>query len=222
MKRFIVMALMMIPLSGFAQITERYRNEVQLTSGFNTQAAFEMEIAYSFFLTPYAGITLGLNAMDQYFNRMFCNGDDEERSLLQTLFCGTCDGYDLWLHREEYKRQYANALLARPAVCLRLPLLREAGEDALVFNMESGLFLSLIPNERLTVRNKGGRWLYYHLKGYLSIDLDQFRFSAGYSFSDFDIFDSRRSIFLDKTAPQGVIRDRKKTSTVFLALAYRF
>ncbi|MDR3142013.1 MAG: hypothetical protein LBU37_09860 [Tannerellaceae bacterium] len=222
MKKFIVMALMMIPFGSFAQVTEFYRNEVQLTSGLNTQSAVEMEIAYSFLLNPYAGVTLGINAMDQSSRRMFCSSSSDDRNLLQTIFCGSCDGYDLWLYREEYKREYARALLVRPAVRLRLPLFKESGEDMFVFNMESGLFLSLIPNERLTIKNKGGRWLYYHLKGYLSIDLDQFLFSAGYSFSDFDIFDSRRTIFLDKTITQGTIRNRKKTSTVFLTLTCRF
>jgi hypothetical protein len=220
MKRFIVMAMVMIPLLCFGQVTEVYRHEVQLTSGLNTQAAFEMEVAYSFFLTPYVGLTLGLNAMDQSFNRMFCNGSREDRSLWQTILCGSCDEYDFWRNREQYKREYANALLARPAVRLRLPLFKESGEDALVFNMESGLFFSLIPNETLTVKNKGGRWLYYHLKGYLSIALDRLQLSAGYSFSDFDIFDSRRNIPFDVT--QNTLRNRKKTSTVFLAVACRF
>jgi hypothetical protein len=218
------MALVMIPFIGFGQVTEPYRHEVQLTSGLNTQSAFEVEVAYSFFLTPYVGVTLGLNGMDQSFERMFCSGSREDRSLLQNILCNSCDDYDFWLHREEYKWQYGSALSARPAVRLRLPLFKESGEDALVFNMENGLFLSLIPNETLTIKNRGGRWLYYHLKGYLTVDLGRLQVSAGYSFSDFDIFDSRRSIFLDKTfvAQGATIRDRKKTSTVFLAFAYRF
>jgi hypothetical protein len=218
------MALVMIPVIGFGQVRESYRHEVQLTSGLNTQSAFEMEVAYSFFLTPYVGVTLGLNAMDQSFERMFCNGSKEDRSLLQTILCGTCDESDFWLHREDYKRQYGSALLARPAARFRLPLFKESGEDVLVFNMESGLFLSLIPNETLTIKNRGGRWLYYHLKGYLTVDLGRWQVSAGYSLSDFDIFDSRRNIFLNKTfvAQGAAIRDRKNTSTVFLAFAYRF
>jgi hypothetical protein len=235
MKIFIVMALMMIPSLCFAQLEKFYRHELQFTSGLNTQPAFEMEFGYSFLFNQYIGATLGLHAMDQSLNRLFCNNSKEDRSLLQTIFCGSCDEYDFWRNREQYKREYGSALLIRPAVRLRLPLFKESGEDVLVFNMETGLFFSLIPNETLTyrddrsgdynkksVKNKGGRWLYYHLKGYLTIDLDRLLLSAGYSFSDFDIFDSRRMISLDKTILQGTIRDRKKTATAFLAVAYRF
>jgi hypothetical protein len=221
-KRFIVLVLMMVPSLCFGQVAGFYRHDVQLTSGFNTQSAFEIEMAYSFLLTPYIGVTFGLNVMDQSFERMFCNNSKEDRSLLQTILCGSCDESDFWLYREDYKRAYANALLARPAVRFRLPLFKESGEDVFFFNIESGLFLSLIPNETFTVKNKGGRWLYYHLKGYLSINLDRLLVSAGYSFSDFDIFDSRRNIPPDPTVIQGVLRDRRKTGTVFLAVAYRF
>jgi hypothetical protein len=235
MKRFIVMALMMIPLLCFAQLEKFYRHELQFTSGLNTQSAFEMEFGYSFLFNHYIGVTLGLHAMDQSFNRLFCNNNKEDRSLLQTILCGSCDESDFWWNREQYKREYGSALLVRPAVRLRLPLFKESGEDVLVFNMETGLFFSLIPNETLTyrddrsgdynrksVKNKDGRWLYYHLKGYLTIDLDRLLLSAGYSFSDFDIFDSRRMISLDKTIMQGTVRNRKKTATVFLAVAWRF
>jgi hypothetical protein len=235
MKKLIIAVLIMIPSFNLAQTTEFYRNEAQLTSGFNTQSAFEIEIAYSFLFNQYAGITLGLDMMDQSFRRLFCNSNREDMSLFRSLVCGSCDEDDLWLNSEQYKREYGSALLVRPAVRLRLPLFKESGEDVLVFNMETGLFFSLIPNETLTyqdgkrgyygeksIKNKDGRWLYHHLKGYVSMDLDRVQLSAGYSFSDFDIFDSRRTIIFDKTGMRETVRNRKKTSAVFLVLAWRF
>jgi hypothetical protein len=225
----------MIPSICFAQKEMLYRHEVQFAGGLNSQSAYEIELGYSFLFNRYIGATLGLHAMDQSFNRLFCNSSKEDMSFFQFLLCGSCDEDDNWWYREQYKREYGSALLVRPALRLQLPLFKESGEDVLVFNMETGLFFNLIPNETLTfrddkagyynevsVKNRGGRWLYYHLKGYLSINLDRFQLSAGYSFSDFDIFDSRRNIFLDKAVIQGTMRNRKKTSTVFLALAYRF
>lgn len=230
--------LMMLPSLCFAQADSFYKHEAQFTGGLNSQSAFEMELGYSFLFNRYIGVTLGLNMMDQSFERAFCN-DIDERSLFQSLLCGCYDD-DNWITREQYKKEYAHALLVRPAIRLRLPLFKESGEDVLVFNMETGLYFNLIPNERLTyrnneydtpnryhntsqsIKNKGGEWLYYHLKSYLSIDMERFRISAGYSFSDFDILNSRRNIVIDGIALRDTLRKMKHTSTVFLALSYCF
>lgn len=233
MNRFIVAMWMLTPFLCFAQPEGLYKHEVQFTGGLNSQSAYEMELAYSFLFNQYVGVTFGLNMMDQSFDRMFCNGGGD-RTFFQSLFCD-CN-YDDWLYGEANRRQYASAILVRPAMRLRLPIFKEAGEDVLLFNVETGLFFNLIPNERLTygndkneywsetksVKNKGGEWLYYHLKGYLSINIDRFLISAGYSFSDFDIFDSRRNIVMNRAVIQDTLRNRKKTSTVFFALTFLF
>lgn len=238
MNKLIILMLTMIPSVCFAQMERFYKHEIQFTGGLNSQSAYEMEVAYSFLFNKYMGITFGLNGMDQSFERVFCNNEGDY-TLFQTLLCGNCYSEDDWRSKEQYKRAYANALLVRPAIRLRLPVFREDGEDILVFNMETGLLFSLIPNMRLTywdsgfdnsyndsgtgtVKNKGGEWLYYHLKGYLSIDLDRFLISVGYSFSDFDIYDSRRNIYLNRSIVQDTLKDRRKNSTVFFVLAYRF
>ncbi|MDH6306928.1 hypothetical protein M2459_003572 [Parabacteroides sp. PF5-5] len=233
MNKFIILTLLLCSTLCYGQTDKFYRHEAQFTSGLNTQEAFEMELAYSFLFNKYIGITVGLNMMDQSYQRMMCSGA-EDYNLFQSLLCG-CDDYDDYLFWESRKVEYASALLFRPAVRFSYPLLKESGDDVLFFNMETGLFMSLIPNERLTfdredgyygnsttVKNRGGEWLFYHLKSYLSLNLDRFLVSVGYSISNFDIFDSRRNMVVDGIAMRDTLRDKKNTSTVFLAVAYRF
>lgn len=71
------------------------------------------------------------------------------------------------------------------------------------------------------VKNRGGRAIFYHIKGMFTLDLgEQYTLSAGYTFSDFDMYSGGRNM---------VVEGKKLTMpafrfmhSFFVSLGYRF
>lgn len=129
----------------------------------------------------------------------------------------------------------------RPAIQLATPALK-LGKDkdmGLSFILSPGLTIPLSVNQRLNisyypnvsgiwssqrfdqVKNRGGRAIFYHIKGMFTLDLgEQYTLSAGYTFSDFDMYSGGRNM---------VVEGKKLTMpafrfmhSFFVSLGYRF
>ncbi|GEM_PF-2616088 len=178
-----------------------HKNEIQLSMGLNTQSAWEIEFGYSFLFHKNIGLTVALNMMDQMFEYFFSRYED--------------DLYELWEIRR--KMGYKSALLFRPALRFRVPLLKESEEDIFVFNIEPGLLcdLSFPPNNQAAHR-RGPAWLFSQVKAYLTLDLDSWLFSAGVGMSDFDL-NYKDNLLLDQSTRRKILQ-----VSFFALFSYRF
>jgi hypothetical protein len=135
-------------------------------------------------------------------------------------------------------QERAFAIQLRPALRFRFPLLKEKNNDIILFNVEPGMFINLVPNETLTfayeytylpiipptryekIKNKGGDIFSFHFKGYVSADLDNFMLSAGYAWSNFDIYTGRRNIVVDGASMNERLWKRRATHSFFLTFTF--
>lgn len=161
-------------LLGFAkvaaqQIEARWlRQEVRLAAGLNSYLALEVEPSYSFMFHKNVGIVGGLKCVQEIVDNLRYNLTSS------SLYEWRVNG-----------RRKVSALLLRPALRLRYPIV---GEDIFI-TIEPGVLLNLIPNEKLEFaymntetielphryeyrRNKGGDVLFYEVKGYFSLYFD--------------------------------------------------
>ncbi|MDR1381538.1 MAG: hypothetical protein LBJ47_08685 [Tannerella sp.] len=200
------------------------RCEFQFTMGVNSHQAVEIEPDFSLMLNRYVGFTAGLNFMNQMYDN--------------THYYRS--GAHYWIIAENSRK--AMALLFRPALRLRFPVFREGGEYFIYFNLEPGAFINLTPNSALKfdliadddplsyvfpldskrVTNKGGQVFFYHVKGYFSIDFDRWTASAGFAYSDFDIYSGWRNIKIEGLPVNDMIWSRRTTRTLFASLSYCF
>lgn len=201
-----------------------FQHEFQFNFGENSQQALELEFAYSFMYRKTAGITLGLNNMGQISNPFY--HFREGPNIYKWVVAGS--------------QRNAFTVLLRPALRFRFPILRQEGENVLYFNIEPGAFINLIPNKTLRfdyidmfnviyyplaheeVAGTGGRSLFYHVKGYLTFDVDNCMFSAGFGYSDFDIYSGWRNIVFKDIRVNDLIWSRRTTRTLFLSVGYYF
>lgn len=150
-----------------------FRNELQLSGGLNLCGAVEMESAYSFLFNKYMGATLGLTILNT-----------SSELLLHML--GLSEYYDDYRY---YEYDGESAFLLRPALRICFPLVKDEEGDLIVLNVEPGVFLDLAPNEdrRPIERKHTYEKLFFHLKGYLAMDLNHCQLSLGCGFSNFGI-----------------------------------
>ncbi len=199
---------------------EFLRNELQVTGGINSQSAWELETGYSVFLSRFFGFTIGLNVMSQDFSYwvdyLLNNRSFDERTVWDD-------------------QQYASAVLLRPAVRLSLPLMKEVEKDAWMLNLEAGPLFHLFPNETryytelnypyldyITVKNKGAKALFHHVKGFLTIPFNKLHFAVGYYFSNFDLYNGQRNMIVDGRAWNESLPKKKNLHSFFVSFGYRF
>jgi hypothetical protein len=203
-----------------AQEKDFYRHEFQFSLGDNSHQAFELEPSYSLMFNKVFGFTLGLNCMGQYWDKVHFYNDDKYQ---WTVTSG---------------QDKASTILLRPALRFRLPVLKEEGSYFMHLNLEPGAFINLIPNRTLTfdyveqrdpiswphkiqtVRNSGGESLFFHAKGYLSVDMGGWTVSAGFAYSNFDIYSSWRNIVIDGHSINEMIWSKRTTQSLFVSLGY--
>jgi hypothetical protein len=222
MNRLFFFLCLCLPLSLTAQEKDFYRHEFQLWLGANSHQAFELEPVYSLMYNKVFGFTLGLNMMAQSVNKVGYYNEDKYQWRIT-------DG-----------QNKAIAFLLRPALRFRIPVLKEEGRSFMHLNLEPGAFISLIPNSRLTfdyvdirdptsmflphksqtVSNSGGESLFFHAKGYLSVDMGGWAISAGFAYSNFDIYSSRRNIVIDGHSVNEMIWSKRTTRSLFISLGY--
>jgi hypothetical protein len=60
------------------------------------------------------------------------------------------------------------------------------------------------------------------VKGYFSIDFDGWMASAGFAYSDFDIYSGWRNIRIEGVSVNEMIWSKSTTRTLFMSLSYSF
>jgi hypothetical protein len=200
------------------------RHEFQLTLGVNSHQAIEVEPNYSLMFNRFIGVTAGLNIMAQMFDNTHSYNSNAKH----------------WVISGDMGK--AVTFLFRPALRLRFPVFREGGENIIYFNVEPGAFINLIPNSTLRfdlldrnnpmsrfvplaskkITNEGGQVFFYHVKGYFSIDFDGWMASAGFAYSDFDLYSGWRNIKIEGISVNEMIWSKRTTRTLFVSLSYYF
>jgi hypothetical protein len=225
MKPFIVIVSLFISTSlPNAQDKSFLRHEFQFTLGANSHQAMEIEPNYSFMFNKFIGFTTGINFMAQMFDNTHYYSEDAKQ----------------WAVADGLRK--ASTFLFRPALRLRFPLFKEDGENIIYFNMEPGAFINLIPNSTLRfdlieihnpvskdlpsaskrITNEGGQVFFYHVKGYFSADFDGWIASAGFAYSDFDIYSGWRNLKIEGISVNEMIWSKRTTRTLFVSLSYCF
>lgn len=208
------------PFLGIAQSENKpLKNEFQFTTGLNSYLAFEFEPSYSYRLHKNIGLVGSVRAVTE---------------VVENLHYDLVGGpvYQWRISRKEK----AAVLLFRPALRFKFPLV----SDCLSITMEPGLLINPIPDETLefvsmntetfeipsnykTVKNKGGRVLFYEMKNYLSMTIDNWSLLAGYALSTYDLYSGRRNIIIEGD-PLNKHLTSKKTfcHTGFIGIGYFF
>ncbi|OAV63288.1 hypothetical protein Barb6XT_03195 [Bacteroidales bacterium Barb6XT] len=229
MKLIFITLLCGISLAGTSQEEKFRRHEFQFTAGINTHEACELEPCYSFMYNNYVGVSIGLTAMRQIWSHVFSYP--------------TGDHTAAWMLSGNQEK--AGAALLRPSVRFRIPVIKDGTSNFLALHIEPGLFVNLYPNETLRfslykiapsgvllqggyalseekIRNKGGSCLSPHIKSYLTLWIDRYLVSAGYSYSSFDIYSNRRNITFQGYSMNNFPWKKRVTGTLFLSAGYLF
>lgn len=199
--------------------------KVELAGAVNNYSAWEVEPSITYQPIPYVGITAGL---------LFCGLVDKHKETGVSK-----DGKWSWTSTDDNPTSHSFAL--RPSVQFATPALK-LGKDkdmGLSFIVSPGLTIpgptnkgfeiSYTPNrpgiwipERFErVKNRGARSVFYHIKAMFALELDdEYILSAGYTFSDFDLYSGTRNITVE-----GKKLSNPKSYFIhsyFVSLGYRF
>lgn len=131
--------------------------------------------------------------------------------------------------------------LLHPAVCLRAPMiwLDKDHDTGLTIQIEPGLSIALPVNDQVAVNyrdkehnstimdskrfsNTKGEWLFWNIRGSISLNVDRFVLSTGYSISNFDVYAGRRNIVVEGMELNRKLPIREFTYSFFISLGYCF
>ncbi|MDH6357905.1 hypothetical protein [Parabacteroides sp. PF5-9] len=215
--------LLILPLCLSAK--ERRTSDLMLTAGLNNASGYELELSTTYLFNNYFGATLGLGGYCQF---------EQSRHL-----GGTIPNGDEW--RIYSNDVYAQRLLLRPALRLRMPVITVCEDWHLSLNSEPGLYLVGFPNEELgvdyyskkddiklfpyhteTVKNKGGKFFFWNVKNFIELHAENLLISAGYTISNFDIYNGRRNIKIEGFPINQWFRKRMMSHSVFVSIGYCF
>lgn len=119
----------------------------------------------------------------------------------------------LWLGHD---KEYALFLSVSPGLTLPFPADRQFSID--YYPNRTGVWTAL---KREQVKNSGARKVYYHLRTAISLEIDnRLIFSAGYTFSDFDIYGGSRNIIVEGTKLD--LPQPRNMHAAFLGIGIRF
>lgn len=223
-------------LCGWAHAGEggARKADVAMTLGFNNQNALETEVSTSYMFGRYIGATLGLN--------IYGESGDYMRKILWNWFEDVVLGDD---REEDYydsdAEWYINKLLLRPAVRFRMPMVRVFEDWVVSLNAEPGLYINLLPNDRVNVDryrypsdgrhtpcrdryvwNKGGDVVFWNIKSFFELQANRVVVSAGYLLSNIDIYSGRRNVVVDGVPLGRLFGPRKLSHTGFLSIGFVF
>lgn len=220
MIKWIFAFVCVLPFMGHAQQdSKRLKNELQLTVGLNSSQAFEFDPSYSYMFHKNMGVIGGVRFVKEVVD-----------NLLYDLV-----GVPVYQWRLNEKKE-VSALLLRSAIRLKFPIINEG----ISIVTEPGILLNLIPNEHLEftsvntetikylakdkrIRNKGGRFLSYDMKTYLSVVIDNWGLLFGYNLSTFDVYSGRRNIVIEGDPLHAYLPSKRKfTHTGFVGISYFF
>lgn len=210
----------------YGQDDERTKVIVSIAAGLNNNESWEVEPSVSYYLNRYIGGTLGLNVTSQYN---------------QAGFSGTISGNNrVYWSIEDDEANVAKFLL-HPGISLRTPVLwlDKDQTTGLAIQIEPGLYIALPVNDQVTVNyrdkdhnstiidskrisNTKGDCIFWNIRGSISLNVDRFVLSTGYSISNFDIYSGRRNIVVDNLKLDQMLPTREYTHTFFISLGYCF
>ena len=176
--------------------------QVELSGALTNQSAWEVEPSVTFLPIDYVGLTAGLVFTSPYPSKSLGGVAANKQSR--------------W--SETHDNSVSYFLAFRPALRLNSPKLW-IGKDkdyALYISVSPGLTIPLPSDRRFTIDyypNRPGVWtaikreevtnsdarkLYYNVRSAISLEIDErIVFSAGYTFSDFDIYGGSRNITVE-------------------------
>lgn len=207
------------PKGTAQQVVKPLKNEFQFSTGLNSYLAFEFEPSYSYRLYKNIGLVASVRAVAE---------------VVENLHYDLAGGptYQWRISRMEK----AATLLFRPALRFKFPIV----SDWLFIATEPGILLNFIPDETLefvsmntetfeipskykTVKNKGGRVLFYELKNYVGVTVDNWSLLAGYNLSTYDLYSGRRNIVIEGDLLNKHLTSKKAfCHTGFIGIGYSF
>ena len=119
----------------------------------------------------------------------------------------------LWIGRD---KDYALYLSVSPGLTIPLPSDRRFSVD--YYPNQQGEWFAI---KREEVTNSGARKMYYHVRTAVSLEMDErIVFSAGYTFSDFDIYGGSRNITVEGS--KLLLPKACMMHSVFVSIGVRF
>ncbi|WP_297909231.1 hypothetical protein [uncultured Parabacteroides sp.] len=226
MRSILIFICLIFSFGGQGQEEEKSQMwKVEISGALNNYPAWEVEPSVTFLPIPYVGITMGL---------LFCNTID------RGSYTGTSkDG--LWFWDSDRDDPGCHFFALRPAIQLVTPAFK-FGKDkdtGLSLVISPGLTIPLPVNQEFNIdyipnspgvwipqkfdhiKNKGGKSLFYHIKGMLSLDINrQYILSAGYAFSNFDLYSGGRNLIVE--GERLSMPKIRFMHSGFLSIGYRF
>lgn len=210
------------------------KNQIAVGLGFSNWETWNLETAYTHFLTRYMGLTIGVE---------MANAIDHQ------TFSGKVPGAVplLWVTantdiNEENKTRNHMRVLLEPALTFRTSrwVLSEKDEIYLSLSAVPGLKLTL-PNSSLDVdfipdvkqvgvipvrterfHNTGGRWLFWNMGVGLNLHVQEVSFGLKYDCSNFDFWSDYRNIRIQGDPINRWLPQPKYTHAFRLYVAYDF
>lgn len=225
-RSFFIILFLSIATSLYAQKEENTKGIVSISTGLNNNQSWEVEPAVTYYFYRYIGATFGLNVTSQYN---------------QVGYSGSISGNNRIFWTIEDNEANVAKFLLHPAVCLRAPMiwLDKDHDTGLTIQIEPGLSIALPVNDQVAVNyrdkehnstimdskrfsNTKGEWLFWNIRGSISLNVDRFVLSTGYSISNFDVYAGRRNIVVEGMELNRKLPIREFTYSFFISLGYCF
>lgn len=223
---FLIILFMSFATSLYSQKEEQTKGIVSISTGLNNNQSWEVEPAVTYYFYRYIGATFGLNVTSQYN---------------QVGYSGSVSGNNRIFWTIEDNEANVAKFLLRPAVSLRTPMiwLNKDHDNGLTIQIEPGLSIALPVNDQLAVNyrdkehnstimdskrfsNTKGEWLFWNIRGSISLNVDRFVISTGYSISNFDVYSGRRNIIIENMELNRKLPIREFTYSFFISFGYCF
>lgn len=222
----IVLLLLLVVRAAYAQEKiKSYKWAVELTGALTNCRSWEVEPAVTFLPIEYVGASMGL-LFTQPYSASSVSGVTADGQFRWSSTNDNADAYffalkpslrfntpKLWLGRD---KEYAFFLSVSPG--LTLPVLADREFSIDYFPNQAGVW-SAQKRERLT--SHGARKVYYHLRAALSLEMDdRIVVSAGYTFSDFDLYGGSRNITVE--GKRLSLPQQRNVHALFVGVGIRF
>ena len=183
-------------------IKEKRFWQVELSGALTSQCSWEVEPSVTFLPIDYVGLTAGLVFTSPYpskslggvtLNKQFRWSETHDNSVSYFLAFRPAlrlNSPKLWIGKD---KDYALYISVSPGLTIPLPFDRRFTID--YYPNRPGVWTAI---KREEVTNSDARKLYYNVRSAISLEIDErIVFSAGYTFSDFDIYGGSRNITVE-------------------------
>lgn len=198
---------------------------VELNGALTSQSSWEVEPSVTFLPIDYVGLTAGLLFTSPYpskslggvsVNKQFRWSETNDNSVSYFFAFRPSlrlNSPKLWIGRD---KDYALYLSVSPGLTIPLPSDRRFSVD--YYPNQQGEWFAI---KREEVTNSGARKMYYHVRTAVSLEMDErIVFSAGYTFSDFDIYGGSRNITVEGS--KLLLPKACMMHSVFVSIGVRF